>query len=108
MSNAGTPKLVRFEEDRAKLELATTAMEGKTDLQEAALIVMNGRPELAITGKLLTRTALASIDCSKVVIEHGECEGRSASKVIGLKLPVEITTVEQGPSGSGKKKKARR
>ena len=74
MSNAGTPKSVRFEEEWAKLDLSTTATEGKAYLREAALIVMNARPELAITGKLLIRTAVASIDCAEVVIELRERE----------------------------------
>ena len=47
MSNAATPKPGRFEAEWAKLDLAPTAMGGKADLQEAALIVRNVRPELA-------------------------------------------------------------
>ena len=72
MSNAATPKPGRFEKEWNKLDLEPTAMRGKADLQEAALIVTNGRPELAITAKLLTRSAIAPFSCEKIVIKHGE------------------------------------
>ena len=49
-----------------------TAMRGKTDLQEAALIVVIVRPELAIIGKLLI--ALAPFGCEEVVMKDGERE----------------------------------
>ena len=49
MSNAAFPKPGRFEKEWAKLELAPTMIRGKADLKEAALIVMNMRPELAKT-----------------------------------------------------------
>ena len=62
MSNAATPKPGRFYEDRVKLDLAQIVMRGEADLQEAALIVMNMMPELAVTGNLLTVTALAPLD----------------------------------------------
>ena len=59
MTNAANPKPGRFEEEWATLDLAPKNMRGKVDLQEAALIVMNVKPKLAISRKLLTRTALA-------------------------------------------------
>ena len=63
MNNAATPKPGRFEEEWTKLDLAPTVMRGKADLQESALIVMGVKPELAISGNLLTRTALAPFGC---------------------------------------------
>ena len=59
ITNTATPKPGRFEEELAKLDLTPMIMRGKVDLQEAALIVMNVKPELTISGRLLTRTALA-------------------------------------------------
>ena len=59
MTNAAIPKPGRFDEEWAKLDLAPMIMRGKADLQESALIVMSVKPELTISGKLLTRTALA-------------------------------------------------
>ena len=59
VSNAATPKPGRFEKEWAKLDLAPTAIRGKIGLQDAALIVLNMRLELAKTWKLLARTALA-------------------------------------------------
>ena len=59
MSNAVSSKPGRFEEEWAKLYRAPTIMRGKADLQDAALIVMSAKPELSISGKLLTRTSLA-------------------------------------------------
>ena len=50
LSIAANPKSGRFEEERAKLDLEPSIMRGKSDLQEAALIVLIVRPELAITG----------------------------------------------------------
>ena len=70
MNNVATPKPGRFEEEWAKLDLAPTFMRGKTDLQEAALMVMSMKPELAISGKLLTRTALAPFGCEETKIKH--------------------------------------
>ena len=63
MSNAATPKFGRFEEELAKLDLAPTVMRGKADLQEAALIVMSVKPELATSSKVLIRPALAQLGC---------------------------------------------
>ena len=72
ITNTATPKPGRFKEEWAKLDLAPMNMRGKTDLQEAALIVMNVKSDLAISGKLLTRTALAPFGCEEVKIKHGE------------------------------------
>ena len=69
-SNAATPKPEKLEDEWAKLELAPTAMRGKSDLQEAALIVTIVRTEMAKTGKLLTRTAPAPFGCEEKVIRH--------------------------------------
>ena len=49
ISKAPTPIPGRFKEEWAKLDMAPTTMRGKAVLQEAALIVTNVRPELAIT-----------------------------------------------------------
>ena len=98
MSNAATPKPGRFEEERAKLDLAPTIMRGKADLQEAALIVKKKKPELAITVKLLTRSALVPFGCGEVKIKHGENEDRSAGKLVVPKVAGETTNDEQGPS----------
>ena len=81
MSNAN-PKPGKFEGDWAKLDLTPIVMRGKADLQEAALKVMNVRPELALTGKLLNRTALAPLGCEEVVITYGEREDRSAGELV--------------------------
>ena len=78
-------------------------MRGKADLQDAEFIVLSLKPELAIAGKLLTRTALAPFGCKEALIKHEEKEDRSDSKLVVPKLPVETTNDEQGPSGSGKK-----
>ena len=62
------------------------------------------RPELAITGKLLTRTAQAPFRRQEVLIRYGEREEWSAGKLVVTKLPVEIMSDEQGPSESGREK----
>ena len=77
-------------------------MRGKADLQEAALIVMNVKPELAKSGKLLTRTALAPFGCEEVKIKHGEEEDKSAGRLVIPKFPDVTGSEEQGPSSSGK------
>ena len=74
-------------------------MTGKADLQEAALKVAKVRPELEITGKLLTRTALAPFGCEEIVIKHGEREDRSAGNLVVPKLPIKTMSDEQRPSG---------
>ena len=74
-------------------------MRGKADLQEVALIVINLKPELANTGKLLTGTALAPFSCEKVVIKHEKIEDWSASNLVVPKLLAETTNDEQGLQG---------
>ena len=51
MSNAVTPKPRRFQEKGANLDLAPTVMRSNADFQEAALIVMSVKPELATSGE---------------------------------------------------------
>ena len=74
-------------------------MRGKAVLQEAALIVTNVRPELAITRELLTMTALVPFGCEEIVIKR---EYRSAGKLVVPMIPVETLDSEQGPSRSRK------
>ena len=64
-------------------------MRGKADLQEAALIVISVKKELAIKGKLFIRTALAPLGCEKVRIKHGENEDKSAGKLFVPSFPDE-------------------
>ena len=104
VTNAATPKPGKLEEEWAKFDLAPNITRWKAGLQEAALIVLNERPELAITGKLLTRTALTPFGCEEVVIRHEEREDRSAGELVVPKVSVETRIDEQGPSGSGKRK----
>ena len=73
-------------------------------MKEAALVVVNESPELTISGKLLTRTALAPFGCQKYVIKIGECGDRSADELFRPKLPVETMNDGQGLSGSGNNK----
>ena len=82
MSNAVTPKSRRPQEKGANLDLAPTVMRSNADLQEAALIVMSVKPELAISGKHLTSTALAPFGCEEVKMKHGENEDKSAGKLV--------------------------
>ena len=96
MSNAATPKPGRFEESWARLNMAPTVMRGKADLQEAALIVMSVKPKLAISGKLLTRTALAPYSGDEVKIKHGKNEDRSVGKLDVPKFPIETMIDEHG------------
>ena len=56
------------------LHLAPIAIRGEADLQEAVLRVTNVGPEIAITGKLLTRSALAPFSCEDVVTGYGKRE----------------------------------
>ena len=58
MKIAATPKPGGFDREWAKLDLAPMVMRGKTDLQEASLILMSVKPELLLSGKLQTRTVL--------------------------------------------------
>ena len=80
-------------------------MRGNADLQEAALIVMNLKPELTISGKLLTGTALAPLGCEEIEIKHGEEEVKSAGRLVIPKFPDGTGKEEQGPSSSGKNQK---
>ena len=99
--NAATPKPGRFEEEWAKLKLVPMNMRGKGDLQEAPIILKNVKPELAISGKLLTGTALAPFGCEEVKIKHEE-EDKSAGGLVIPKFPGGTGSEEQGPSSSGK------
>ena len=63
---------------------------------------MSVKPECAISGKLLTRTAIVPIGCEVVKIKHGEKEDRSAGKLVVPEFPVETMNEEQGTSGSGR------
>ena len=105
MTNAATRKTGRFEEEWAKLDLAPMNMRGKAELQEAALIVMNVKPELAISGKLLTRTALAAFSCKEVKIKHGEEEDKSAGRLVIPEFPDGTRSEEQDLSNSGRNQK---
>ena len=104
-SNAATSKPRRFEEERIRLDLTPMVMRGKADMREAALIVMSVKPELAMSGKLLTRTALEPIGCEEIKIKHGEEEDKSAGGLVVPKFPDEMRTEEQGPSISGRNQK---
>ena len=79
-------------------------MRGKADLQQAAVTVLTVRPELAITGKPLTRTALAPFGCEEVIRRYLGRGGQSAVELVVPKLPIETMNDEQGSSGSGKSK----
>ena len=105
MTNAATPKPGRFEEEWAELDLAPMIMRGRADLQEAALIVMSVKPELAISGKLMTRTALAPFGCEDIKIKHGEEEDKSAGRLVVPKFPDGTRSEEQGHSSSGRNQK---
>ena len=78
---------------------------GKAELQEAALIVMNEKPELAISGKLLTRTALAPFGCEEVKIKQGEEEDKSAGRLVIPKFPDGTRSEDQGLLNSGRNQK---
>ena len=67
MSNFAIPKPGSFEDEWAKMGLAPSIMRRKVDLQEAALIALNVRPEMTVNGKLLTRTALTPDGCKEIV-----------------------------------------
>ena len=105
MSNAATPKPESFEKEWAKLDLAPTVMRGKADLQEDALFVMSVNSELAISGKLLTRTALAPFDCEQVMMKHCENEDKSAGELVVPRFSDETMNDEQGPSRPGENEK---
>ena len=77
-------------------------MRGKADLREAALFLMSVKPELAMSVKLLTRTALSPFGCDAIKIEHGVEEDNSAGWLVVQKLPDETRSEELGPSISGR------
>ena len=74
-------------------------------MQEVALIVMSVKPELAMSGNLLTRTALAPFGCEETKRKHGEEEDKSAGRLAVPKFSDETRSEEQGFSGSGSNKK---
>ena len=100
MTKAATPKPGKFEEEWTKLDTAPTVMRGKADLRQATLIVMSVKPELAMSGKLLTRTALAPFGCEENKIKHGEDEDKSAGRLVVPNFPDEMRSEEQGPLSS--------
>ena len=76
-------------------------MRGEAGLQEAGLIVLNGRPELVTTAKLLTRPALATSGCEEIRIRYGDQEDYSEGELVVPKLAVEtMDDNQQGSSGS--------
>ena len=79
--------------------------ESKADLREAALIVMSVKPELAMSGKLLIRTALAPFGCEEIKIKHGEEEDKSADRLVVPKFPDEMRSEEEGSSSSERNQK---
>ena len=87
MSIVATTKPRRFEEEKANLDLATMVMRSRADLQQAALIVMSVKKELAVSGKLLTRTAPAPFGCEEVKKKHGENERRVSWQASRAELP---------------------
>ena len=50
MNNAATPKLGRFDDEWANMDLASMVMRGRADLQEASLILMSVKLELLVRG----------------------------------------------------------
>ena len=80
-------------------------MRGKADLQEAALIVMSVKPELAISWKLVTRTALAPFGCEEIKIKHREQEDKSAGRLVVPKFSDEMKSKEKGTSSSRRNQK---
>ena len=59
----------------------------------------NVRPELAITGKLLNRTALAPFGYEEAKIKHGENDDNSAGKLVVPRLSVETTNANKDLQG---------
>ena len=102
MSNAATPKPGRFDEERAKLNLAPMVMRGKAELPEASLIVSSVKLGLTVGGTLQTRNTLATFGHEEVKLVHGEEEDQSAGRLNVPKFPDGTRTEEQGPSKSGK------
>ena len=80
-------------------------MRVKANLKEAALIVMNEKPELTISGSLLTRTALAPFGCEEIEVKLGEEEDKSAGRLVIPKFSDGTGSEKQGPSSSGNNQK---
>ena len=57
---------------------------------------MSVKPELAMSGKLLIRTALAPFGCEEIKIKHGEEEDKSADRLVVPKFPDEMRSEEEG------------
>ena len=108
MNNAATPKPGRFDKEWAKLDLAPMVMRGRADLQEASLILTSVKPEFLLSGKLYTRTLLASFGCEEVKVMHGEEEDQSACRLVVPKFPGGTRNGEQAPFDFRKKSGARR
>ena len=100
ISNAATPKPGRFDDERAKLDLAPMRMRGRAELTEASLILTSVKPELTVGGTLQTRTLLAPFGYEEVKLVHGEEEYQSAGRLIIPKFPEGARDEEQGPSNS--------
>ena len=101
MSNSATPKPGRFDEEWAKLGLATMIIRGRADLPEASLILTSVKPGLTVGGTLQTRIMLAPFGHEEVKVVHGEEEDHSAGRLIIPKFPDGARSEEQGPSNSG-------
>ena len=66
------------------------------DLQEALIILMSVKPELPVSWKLLTRTAVATFGCEEIKIKHGEGEDKSAGRLVVTKYSDVARSEEQG------------
>ena len=102
MSNAATPKPGRFDEECAKLDLATMMMRGKAELLEASVILTSVKPKLTVGGTLRTRTMLAPFGYEEIKVVHGEEEDQPAGRLVVPKFPDGTRSEEQGPSNSEK------
>ena len=69
-------------------------MRGTAELQEAALIAMSVKPELAIGGKLMTMTALAPFGCREKT-RRIRRQVSWSGKVVWPRFPDETTNDEQ-------------
>ena len=65
MSNSATPKPGRFDEEWAKLGLATIIIRGRADLSEASLILTSVKSGLTVGGTLQTIIMLPSSDLKR-------------------------------------------
>ena len=61
---------------------------------------MSVKPELAMSGKQLTRTAQAPFGCKEIKIKHGEEEDKSAGRLVGPKFSDKIRSEEEGLASS--------